>query len=38
MVYKPGTNKVDRVCRRADKLSNLLLRKICAISEMERCT
>ena len=38
MVFKPGTDEVDRVCGGADKLSNLFFGKICAISETERRT
>ena len=36
MVYKPGTNELECIRVRVDKLGNLFLRKICAVSEMER--
>lgn len=38
MVYKPSMNKVERVCGRADKIGDMFLRMICAISEAERRT
>ena len=35
MVYKPSANELECVRVRVDKLGNLFLRKICAISETE---
>ena len=36
MVCKPGTNEIESVSVWTDKLSNLILRKICTVSETKR--
>jgi hypothetical protein len=36
VVYKPCTNELERVWEWPDKLSNLFLEKMCAISETEQ--
>ena len=38
MVYKPGPNEIDSFWGRADKIGNLFLSEICAISETDRRT